>query len=74
MPQVRTDEVGQVQEGDWRMIEITGCSDPYMWYSNYIGSVFNIIREYEGDYLVRAGDGFTNMVFKTDAKRIESEQ
>ena len=51
-------------------IKITGCCDRSMWYSQYLGSVFNIIREYEGDYLVRAGDGFTNFVFKNDAEKV----
>lgn len=55
-----------------KCLEITGCRDSQMWYSNKIGKTVPLVKEEstekENYYLSRETLGFINIVFKQDAK------
>lgn len=56
-------------------IKITKCQDSLLWYNTHIGQVFIPYREYPESYLVRATDGYSNIIYKTDCEVInEGEQ
>lgn len=54
-------------------IKITSCRDRHLWYHPYIGDLFLLIKEEEDLYWTRQPEGFKNIVYKTDAERIEYE-
>lgn len=53
-------------------IKITKCHDDLLWYDQYVGWVFDSYRQYEDSFLVRAIDGFSNIVYKCDAEILET--
>lgn len=55
-------------------IKIIKVSDSLLWYNNKIGQVFTPYREYPESYLVRATDGYSNIVYKTDSEIILKEE
>lgn len=54
-------------------LRITGCSDPKFWYANHVGDIVPLVREYEIEYISREPEGYTNIVKKCDAEKIETE-
>lgn len=54
-------------------LRITGCSDPKFWYSSMIGKIVPLVREVSTEYISREPDGYTNIVKKHDAEKIEME-
>lgn len=57
-----------------KMILITGCSDPLMWYKNEVGNFFALIKEYDDCFLTREPAGFTNVVRKSDARLVTLDE
>ena len=55
------------------MVRIDGCSDSLMWYYGHIGEAFVLIRDLprEDCWLVRASDGYSNIVHKKDGSLVE---
>ena len=46
-------------------VKITKCSDSLMWYSKHIGETYHVIKDYSkesNEYLVRASDGYLNII------------
>lgn len=57
-----------------KVLQITSCSDPMMWYSDKIGEEVPFIRE-EGDYFwSREPAGYANIVRKKDAVIINKDR
>lgn len=54
------------------LIKITKCCDPMLWYNSHIGEEFATIRLSGEEYLVRASDGYLNIVKIGDCQIIES--
>lgn len=54
-------------------IRITGCSSSLMWYSDQIGKVFTTINETDEDYLVKAKDGYSNIILKQDCEEVTND-
>ena len=50
-----------------RLLKITQCRDPLMWYSGKIGQTVPLLREYEDVYISREDAGYANIVRKEDA-------
>lgn len=56
-------------------VMIVKCTDKLMWYRHNIGKTFNIHRELKDEYLVRADDGYLNIIKKSDCTPVsESEK
>ncbi len=49
---------------------ITGCTDALLWYADKIGESFEALRVRDGQYLVRASDGHTNIVHLEDGELV----
>jgi len=49
-----------------KQIYITDCSDPQMWYYDFVGTTFTYLGEEEGIYWVRDSYGYRNIVLKDD--------
>jgi hypothetical protein len=52
-------------------LRITGCSDPKFWYADQIGDIVPLIRESDIEYISCEPEGYTNIVRKCDAEKIE---
>lgn len=52
---------------------IKRCSDPFYWYADKIGCEWNVRRDCGDEYIVRASDGFLNIIKKKDCEVIENE-
>lgn len=50
-----------------KVLRITNCSDPMLWYSNLIGKVIDFVMDIPEGYLSRESSGLTNIIFKDDA-------
>ena len=49
------------------IVKIEKCDDGMMWYSNYVGESFKILRNFTHECLVRTPDGTTNIILHTDS-------
>lgn len=55
-------------------IMIVKCTDKLMWYRHNIGKTFNIHRELKDEYLVRADDGYLNIIKKHDCIPVQESE
>jgi hypothetical protein len=55
-------------------IKVISCRDSLLWYSSSIGKAFIAYREYGDSYLVRAIDGFSNIVYKCDCEILKENK
>lgn len=42
-----------------------------MWYADSVGSIVELVREYDDCYMSREHDGYANIVLKKDARIVE---
>lgn len=54
------------------LIKIIKCSDPLMWYNSHIGGEFDAYRLSGDEYLVRAPDGYSNIIKVSDCELKEN--
>lgn len=55
-----------------KMLKITRCTDPMMWYAKLIGSIVPLVKDYgDGIYLSREPAGYINIVKKEDVEIVE---
>jgi hypothetical protein len=54
-------------------LRIIGCSDPKFWYANKVGDIVPFLREYINEYISLEPAGYTNIVRKCDAEKVEME-
>jgi len=46
-------------------VKITKCNDRMMWYSSHVGEIYDVHRDCSkdtGEYIVRASDGYLNII------------
>lgn len=54
------------------VVVIQKCPDTLKWYSDYIGEVFDLVREDRQYYYAREPNGgYLNVIDKNDAKKVE---
>lgn len=51
-----------------RQLKIIACSDSLLWYSDLVGQIVPLLREYDDCYMSREPSGFANIVKKQDAE------
>ena len=56
------------------LVLIESCRDPHLWYADHIGERFSIFEQDRDTYLVRAPDGYTNVVWKEDGKVVRPSE
>jgi hypothetical protein len=54
-----------------KMLLITDCTDPLLWYANRVGQHVIFLRECQHYYWSREAEGYTNIVHKKDATIVE---
>ena len=54
-----------------KQLEIIKCSDSLMWYADSVGSIVELVREYDDCYMSREHDGYANIILKKDARIVE---
>lgn len=47
-------------------IHIIKCNDSMMWYASFVGRSFPLLIESKDEYVVRAADGYSNIILKKD--------
>ena len=55
-----------------KRILITGCSDSMFWYGGYIGTSWPLLLECSEEYVVKACDGYSNIVLKKDGQLVDT--
>lgn len=55
-------------------VKVKGYSDSLFWYANHVGEVFVTINETAEDYLVRASDGYSNIILKKDCEEVKDDE
>ena len=55
------------------LVKINDCRDSLLWYAKHIGEAFVLLRDLPGEncWLVRASDGYSNIVHKKDGSLVE---
>ena len=56
-----------------RKVKIVKCSDHKMWYADQLGNIYDVRNEGERDFLVRAKDGYWNIVLKEDCEEVTND-
>lgn len=54
-----------------KLLQITDCKDPMMWYADKVGECVPYVRTYEDCYLSREPAGYTNIVKLQDAEIVD---
>lgn len=54
-----------------KLLQITDCKDPMMWYADKVGECVPYVRTFEDCYLSREPAGYTNIVKFEDAEVVE---
>ena len=54
------------------VLKIIKCSNLMYWYRDHIGGIFPYLREDMDCYITREPEGYTNIIKKTDAEKIET--
>ena len=57
-----------------KKILIVKCRDSMLWYSKYVGQEMPFLREELDFYMSRQPEGYTNIVYKTDAVIVADDQ
>lgn len=52
---------------------IENCSDPQLWYADFVGQKVELLREDSEGYWSREPSGYTNIVRREDAQVIDDE-
>lgn len=52
------------------LVRVESCRDAHLWYADHIGEVFSLFEEDRDSYLVRAPDGYTNVIWREDGKKM----
>ena len=52
------------------LVRIESCRDSHLWYADHVGESFSLFEEDRDTFLVRAPDGYTNVVWREDAKKV----
>lgn len=54
-----------------KLLQITDCKDPMMWYADKVGECVPYVRTFEDCYLSREPAGYANIVKLQDAEIVE---
>lgn len=54
-----------------KVLLITGCTDPLMWYAGLVGQEVPFLIEHPDCYMGREPAGYSNMVHKKDAEIVD---
>jgi hypothetical protein len=54
-----------------KLLQITDCKDPMMWYADKVGECVPYVRTFEDCYLSREPAGYANIVKFEDAEVVE---
>lgn len=55
-----------------KLIKIDKCTDSMMWYRDFVGQCFPLVREYDDVFMSLEPSGLKNIVLKSDAHIVES--
>ena len=56
-----------------KVLRITNCSEPMLWYSSLVGKVVDFVRYIPEGYISRESSGLTNIVLKDDAHIVDMD-
>jgi hypothetical protein len=57
-----------------KIVEVTSCLNPIYWYNKSLYKRYVVVREVEEGYIVRADDGYLNVILAADAQTIEDDE
>lgn len=55
-------------------VKIVKCSDWMYWYHNQIHEVYTVYKVYDDGYIVRADDGFLNVIRPQDCEIVVEDK